>query len=137
MTMLLIRDFHKLNKGERFDLIRALVPWKCLQLFDIIPETFCDSEGRLRLRLLYRNQARIVGVRITDPEAPLDPIFSVFFQDYEEDGVEVLGLNINDPHAPRFEVDLDEYGRIPADLVSERRNKAEEIRAMGAGLAPG
>jgi hypothetical protein len=34
-------------------------------------------------------------------------------------------------------VDLDEYGRIPADLFSERRNIEEEIRAMEAGLAPG
>lgn len=135
--MLYIREFKDLPEAERLDMVRILVPKACFRQFEIDADTFQDREGRLRLRILYRNQGRIMCVRITDPEAQLDPIYSIFLQDYEEDGVDCIGLNINDPGSERFQVDLDEYGRIPADLFSGRRNIKEEIRAMKAGLAPG
>jgi hypothetical protein len=79
----------------------------------------------------------MLNVRITNPDEQQDPIYSIFVQEYGEDGVEVLGLNINDPASERFQVDLDQYGRIPADLFAGRRNVEEELRAMAAGLAPG
>jgi hypothetical protein len=135
--MLFIREFQALSEAERVDLLRILIPTECFEQFHIDPESFTDPEGRLRLRALYRDQGRILGVRVIDPMAPLDPIYSIFLQDYEEDGVDCIGLNINDPQSQRFEVDLDEYGRIPADFFSGRRNIEEEIRAMRAGLAPG
>lgn len=134
---MLVRDFPFLSEEERLDLVRLLIPEPCFRTFGIDRETFHDAQGRLRLRIMYRNQGRIFGVRILHPEVPLDPVYSIFIQDYEQDGVDVIGLNINDPHAPRFQVDLDEYGRIPADHFSGRRNIPEEIRAMEAGLAPG
>lgn len=135
--MLLIRDFQALPETERLDLVRILVPAGVFRQFHIDPETFQDDEGRLRLRVLYRDQGRILCVKIIDPTTRLDSIYSIFLQDYEEDGVDCIGLNINDPQSKRFQVDLDEYGRIPAELLSGRRNIKEEIRAMKAGLAPG
>lgn len=132
-----IPQIQALPEAEWFDLFARLIPQECFIQFNIDPRSFEDSEGRLRLRVLYRDQGRILNVRITNPADPVDPIYSIFMQEYGEEGVEVLGLNINDPASERFEVDLDEYGRIPADLVSGRRNIPEEIRAMHAGLAPG
>ncbi len=132
-----IPQIQALPEAEWFDLFSCLIPQECFSQFGIDPNTFEDSQGRLRLRVLYRGQGRILNVRITNPADPVDPIYSIFMQEYGEEGVEVLGLNINDPASERFEVDVDEYGRIPADLVSGRRNIPEEIRAMHAGLAPG
>lgn len=126
-----------LPEDEWLSLFRSLIPEECFQQFGIDPETFEDQTGRFRLRVLYRDEGRILNVRITNPTDPLDPIYSIFMQEYGEDGVEVLGLNINDPASERFQVDVDEFGRIPADEVSQRRNIPEEIRAMHAGLAPG
>lgn len=132
-----IPEIQALPEPEWFELFRTLIPGECFHQFGIDPETFEDGEGRLRLRVLYRDHGRILNVRITNPADPLDPIYSIFMQEYGQDGVEVLGLNINDPASERFQVDVDEYGRIPADFFSGRRNVPEEIRAMHAGLAPG
>lgn len=132
-----IPEIRAFSDAEWFGLIRALLPKGCFQAFGIDPETFRDSEGRLRLRVLYRDHGRILNVRITAPADQIDPIYSIFLKEFGDDGLDVIGLNINDPGSRRFQVDLDEYGRIPADLVSGRRNVGEEIEAMKAGLAPG
>jgi hypothetical protein len=132
-----IPEIQALAEPEWLQLLGTLIPGDGLRRFRIDPITFQDEQGRLRLRVLYRNHGKILNVRITNPEEQIDPIYSVFMQEYGDHGVEVLGLNINDPHSERFEVDVDEYGRIPADRFSERRNIAEEIRAMRAGMAPG
>jgi hypothetical protein len=133
-----IHEIRALSDAEWFALFRALVPRGCFEAFGIDPETFEDPEGRLRLRVLYRDHGRILNVRITAPgEHDVDPIYSIFLQEFGQDGLDVIGLNINDPGSKRFQVDLDEYGRIPADLLSGRRNVPEEIEAMRAGLAPG
>ena len=135
--MVWIPEIKALPESQWFELFRVLIPGDCFRRFEIDPHTFHDREGRLRVRVLYRGEGQILNVRITNPEDEMDPIYSIFLQEYGEDGVDVLGLNINDPNSKRFQVDLDEYGRIPADLFAGRRNIPEEIQAMRAGLAPG
>lgn len=133
-----VRDIQHLSENKRLELVSMLIPPQCFQTFAISPESFRDHSSRFRLRILYRNHGRILGVRITNPHCLIDPIYSLFIQDYDEEGLEVIGYNINDPSSPRYQVDLDEFGRIPADLFSSgRRNIQEEIKAMRAGLAPG
>jgi hypothetical protein len=133
----LIRDFEALDDLRRRGLIRTLIPRVCFEQFGINPENFQDEQGVERLRISFRNHGRILAVRITSRGESIDPIYSIFMQDFDEQSVDVIGLNINDPQAERFDVDLDEFGRIPADFFSRRRNVAEEVRAVQAGLAPG
>jgi hypothetical protein len=135
--MILVRDFQTFDDQRRRDLIRTLIPRVCFEQFGIDPQNFRDAQGIDRLQVGFRNQGRILAVRISAPGGSIDPIYSIFMQDYDEQSVDVIGLNINDPQAERFDVDLDEFGRIPADFFSKRRNVAEEIQAMQAGLAPG
>jgi hypothetical protein len=132
-----IPGIRTLAEPQWLELFRILIPWDCFAQFHIEPETFQDPHGRLRLRVLYRNRGRVLNVRITDPDDPMDPIYSIFLGEYGDDGVDAIGININDPRSRRFEVDLDQFGRIPADQFSGRRNVKEEIEAMKAGLAPG
>jgi hypothetical protein len=125
------------SETDCLDLFRLLIPKDCFRRFGISPENFQDANAQRRLKVLYRDQGRILNVRIVDLEDQMDPIYSIFIEEYGEDGVGVMGLNINDPRSPRFQVDLDEMGRIPADELSRRRNLPEEISALNAGLAPG
>jgi len=77
-----------------------------------------------------------VEVKITHPAAPRDPVFYVQIADTVSGQLEVVLLRINDPLAPRFEVDRywqDEYTKLNA----MKRNIAAEVEAMHAGLGPG
>ena len=132
-----IKDIQDLPLTERLRLCRLLIPVDCYRQFHIDPVTFRDRDKLLRLRLSYRNEGKILIMRVVSPDTRDDPIYSIVLQDYEEDGVDCLGLNINNPAAPRFIVDMDDYGHIPADRFSTRRNIPEEIRSMEAGLSPG
>jgi hypothetical protein len=50
--------------------------------------------------------------------------------------LDVLLMQINDPHAPRFDIDRDWHGET-TKLGTLTRNIPAEVQAMAAGLAPG
>ena len=132
-----VRDIQDLPMSERHRLCRLLIPEPCYSQFQIDPETFRDKDKLLRLRLSYRNEGRILIMRIVQPDTRDDPIYSIVVQDYEEDGVDCLGLNINNPAAPDIVSTRTTTATFRRIGFSTRRNIPEEIRSMNAGLSPG
>ena len=120
---------------ERRRICALVVPDSLLLRFGINRETFQDQQGRGRMEIVARDEGSLLNVRITNPDFVIDPIFSTFLRDADEDTLEVVGININNPQSQRFAIDLDEFGKITISM--KRRNVEEEERAMRASLAPG
>ena len=66
----------------------------------------------------------------------LDPLCYINMIDTFNNQLMVLLVVINDPEAPRFNIDVDLEGH-PTQFGTACRNHPEEQRAMEAGLAPG
>jgi hypothetical protein len=132
-----IYDLSRAPESIKREFLRELIPDPIFEKFKIDRDKFQDTDGRDRLQVIIRREGHVLGVRITNPDFEIDPLYSAFFTDYYDDGIDCIGLNINDPSSPRFQIDLDEFGKLPFEESSARRNIEEEIKALEAGLAPG
>ncbi|MEL6310279.1 MAG: hypothetical protein AAFQ52_19225 [Chloroflexota bacterium] len=68
--------------------------------------------------------------------ADRDPIMYLNLADTFNNQLLVLLVVVNDPHAERFNVDIDQDGN-PTNYGTSSRNVSAELDAMNAGLAPG
>lgn len=116
--------------GHRF------LPADLMQRFDIDPSTFRDPTGECVVRLVCIEDESSIRLEVWRRLADQDPIILIAAGDTPNGQVELFFLNVNDPDAPRFNVDVNGQGR-PTHLGLARRNVPEEVRAMEHGLAPG
>jgi hypothetical protein len=114
----------------------SILPEPLLARFGINPVTFCDAAGRslFTIRAAPGTPSAELDLRHA-VDAP-DPLAYLHVADTMNRQVTVLLFVINDPSAPRFDVD-----RLPdgtkTRFGTETRNIAAEVAAMQAGLAPG
>lgn len=131
-----IHDLNQLEEGLKERIYSRLIPTRVFEQFGIDRETFLNRDGErvVEINANPRSTYAIIEVR----EHPLDQdcIFFLEIEDTSFFKIDINFLIINDPHAPRFNTDLDETGRR-TKFATVRRNIPEEIRAMEAGLAPG
>jgi hypothetical protein len=121
-------DINSLATAEKERIYTGLIPPRLLQLLGI-----GRDDGRVRI-------VAPGGMNLARIEVRRDPRErrTVFFLDIAGTHYNQMELSfciINDPAAPRFDVDLDEAGRDNC-FASLGRNIPEEIRAMEAGLFP-
>lgn len=95
-----------------------------------------DPMDRSRLQILCPHDTRSVEIRLYNKPENHDPILYLHMADTLNFQIAVLLLVINDPDAPRYNVDVNERG-LATRFGTLSRNFPEEIRAMEAGLAPG
>jgi hypothetical protein len=125
-----IRGINDLDRETKEAVYLSLIPPSLLEQLDIAPH------DRERLQIICPHDTRSVEVRLYHEPDAQDPVLYLHMVDTLNYQIAVLLLVINDPHAPRFNVDVDETG-LPTRFGTLRRNIPEEIRAMEAGLSPG
>lgn len=125
-----IRGINGLEPGLKRQVYLTLIPGNLLEQFGVSP----DDEELLQIRAPAHTRA--VKMVLYHERDARDPVLYLHMADTMNFQIALLLLVINDPHAERFNTDIDENG-LPTQFGTLRRNIPEEIRAMQAGLSPG
>jgi hypothetical protein len=130
-----IRGINDLPRAEKRAIYQTMIPEWVFPRFGIDPvANTIRGEPAITFRCPAGSNAVELSV-FHDPAAP-EPVLYMHMGDTFNSQLAVLMVVVNDPGAPRFDVDVDEQGR-PNQLGTERRNLPAERRAMEAGLGPG
>jgi hypothetical protein len=130
-----IREINDLPQASKLEIYHTLIPYWVFQTFGIDPaEHTVDRERVIHVRCPVGSNAVEIAIYHV-PDAP-DPVLYLHMGDSFNSQLIVLMVAVNDPQAPRFNIDEDERGH-PNQLGIHGRNLPEEVRAMQAGLAPG
>lgn len=132
-----IREINDLPPEEKYAIYATLLPDWLFMRYGIDRRTFkvaIDEYPVISFRCPQGSRAMeiIAKRRSTDT----DPILYLNLADTFNQHLLVLLLIVNDPDAPRFNVDVDTHGN-PTHFGTASRNLAAEKEAMRAGLAPG
>jgi hypothetical protein len=130
-----IRQINNLPLAQRDAVYRLLLPSEALLRFGI-PSSLTDTAGRPLFTCLGEAGTSSVAISLRRSWEDEDPVLYLELSDTLNNQLEVLLFVINDPEAPRFNIDRMPDG-CPTDFGTTCRNIAEEVRAMEAGLAPG
>jgi len=109
---------------------------KLLTRFNIDPITLRNPLGEKVVTIDASPRIGAVEIKIWRQLADRDPVLYFQFADTANNQLIVLLFVVNDPAAPRFDVDRD-WGGEPTKFGTLSRNIEAEEAAMRAGLAPG
>lgn len=120
---------------EKREIYTRLVPPELSERFQI-PPSFTDSQGNSLVALKCAPGSTDVEMKLFHKFGFPDPILYGHLTDTLNGQIHVLLYILNDPDAPRYEVDHMPDGS-PTKFGTLRRNLEAEEAAMQAGLAPG
>jgi hypothetical protein len=130
-----LRQFNRMPKGLKWRAARTLIPPGILVSYNISPITGERRDGAQHLRIASEPETDLLRIDVSFDAAQWDPFFSIELQDTIAHGLQLNWLALNDPHSPRYEIDVGENGQdLFFGMVG--RNLVAEQRAMRAGLAP-
>ncbi|OQY18709.1 MAG: hypothetical protein B6I36_06345 [Desulfobacteraceae bacterium 4572_35.1] len=139
LPMFSIRDINALPQGEKEKIYAPLVPQLVFDRFGFDRQTFYapDDSGKRenKIRFICPTGLGLLRIEVRRAITDKDCLFFVEMADTPYGQLELSFCLINDPDAPRFNVDQDQDGRENS-FATVRRNIPEEIRAMQAGLSP-
>ncbi|WP_119072941.1 hypothetical protein [Aggregatilinea lenta] len=130
-----VREINDLPNDDKLAIYRALVPEWVFPMFGIDRDSY-SVRGERVVHVRCPSGSRSVELTIYHEPGAADPALYLQMGDTVNSQLAVLMVIVNDPYAPRFNIDTDENGQ-PTQLGTRSRNIPEEIRAMEAGLAPG
>jgi hypothetical protein len=130
-----IRNINMLPEAEKFAVYRQLIPTWVFDCYGIDSETLL-KDGRPVVTIRGPANSRAVEIRVVANPGDRDPLTYLNMIDTFSNQLMVLLMVINDPDAPRFDIDVDEDGN-PNHFATQGRNIPAEIQALAAGLAPG
>lgn len=130
-----IRGINNLPEGEKLAIYRTLLPEWLFTDYHIDRETL-TYEGKSVIHFRCPQGSRALEITVKRAAADRDPMLYLNMADTFNNQLLVLLVIINDPDAPRFNVDIDAEGN-PTHLGTSSRNLAAEEAAMEVGLAPG
>jgi len=130
-----IAGINRLPQDEKESIYGGLIPRELLERFGIGPD-LRDAAGRRLAEFRCEPGATDVVVALRHEVEAEDPVLYAHVTDTVSGQIHVLLFIVNDPTAPRFDVDRMPDGR-PTHFGVLRRNLAAEEAAMRAGLAPG
>ncbi len=122
-----IRQINALPEADKHAFYHKLLPLDLLNRW---------SAASFEIAIHCPADSSFVEIDVRHPADRRDPLLYFQIADTANGQIEVLLLVINDPLAPRFDVDLHWQGEC-TKLESRPRNIPAEIEAMNAGLAPG
>lgn len=120
----------------RDGIYQTLIYDEVLAQFEIDPLTFRNPLGEEVVVIDASPRVGVVEIRVWRRLADPDPVLYFQLADTANNQLTVLLFVVNDPDAPRFNVDRD-WGGEPTKFGTLLRNVPAEINAMQAGLAPG
>ena len=131
-----IHRISQLSRSEKEGIYRILIPHCLYHRFGIDPLSLCNEKGEKVVRLVCPEGDRTCLVEIKLP-GMADPLYSIQLSDSNDfTQIDWDFLIVNDPASPRFNTYMDQQGRDTL-FGWASRNKAEEERALKAGLFPG
>lgn len=134
--MISLGQLNALPTPERDRGYLSIVPPLLCQRFGLDPVAFTDPQGRPVAKVEARPGESSVRLTIWHRGEAPDPVFFLRLAESRYGLLQISFIFLNDPHGPRFGVDLDDAGQA-TELGGRSRNRREEEAAMRAGLAPG
>lgn len=131
-----IRGINDLSRPCVEAIYRTLIPDELLTNYNIDPRSLYDAKGNRLVELTCQPGTSSVEVRVYHQANARDPLLYLQLADNSNNQLSVLLFIVNDPSAPRFDVDGDWNGDL-TKFGTLRRNVEAEVAAMQAGLAPG
>ena len=127
---------HSLPVDAKHALYRSLIPASLLSEPTLASPSGSGQAARLSIRIRCPENTGFVEIDVRHPSDPRDPVLYVHMADTTNGQLEVLLLQVNAPHTPRFDIDRDWHGET-TKLGTLKRNIPAEVEAMEAGMAPG
>jgi hypothetical protein len=131
-----VYEINSMPERERESLLSVLIPRRFLEMFAIDPETFRNDEGVRCVRFVCPGEMPFFQLELRRDPGDRDAAYFLDVSSTAFGQMEISFVIVNDPDGDRFDIDVDEHGQ-DTYFGMARRNIAEEIRAMKAGLAPG
>ena len=128
-------DINELPQEEKEAIYARIVPEIVFTRFGFDRETLMAPEKTHKIEITAPKGLGLLRLAVKRDPADIDSLFFVEVADTQFSQVELSFCLINDPDAPRFNVDQDIHGRENS-FGTLRRNIDEEIKAMRAGLSP-
>ncbi len=130
-----IGSINLLPEPEKREIYRRIIPPELLDRFGL-PLYLHDVEGRPLMRLKCPPGSSDVELALYHRYGFPDPVLYGHITDTLTGHLHILLYILNDPDAPRFDVDKTPDGQ-PTRFGTLRRNLEAEVAALEAGLAPG
>jgi hypothetical protein len=127
---------NQLPEVDRNRIYRTLLHPELLDRFGIDPITLTNPSGESVVGIDASPRIGAVELKVWRQLSDRDPVIYFQLADTTNNQLSVLLFVINDPEAPRFDVDRD-WGGEPTKFGTLSRNIPAEIAALQAGLAPG
>jgi hypothetical protein len=131
-----VEEINALPREMAEALYLRLVPGELLRRLEISPTTLCRPDGARLVRVTAPEERPWARVEVRSAPDDRDPTLLVDVEMSSVSVPELAFVQINDPAAPRYEIDRDGDGRDTL-FGTASRNLAEEERALRDGLAPG
>lgn len=125
-----LREINGLPQPEKEKIYSRIIPPRLSQMVQME-----RGDGRRPIRIIAPEGLSFARIEIRRRAEDRDTIFFLEIADTHYRQMELSFCIINDPDAPRFNVDVTTDGRYNY-FASLGRNVPEEIRAMEAGLFP-
>ncbi|MDI6769457.1 MAG: hypothetical protein QMD04_07275 [Anaerolineales bacterium] len=135
MSASTIGGVNLLPEVEKREIYTRLAPPELSQRFQL-PPSFTDNQGNSLVALKCAPGSTDVEIKLFHKFGFPDPILYGHLTDTLNGQIHVLLYILNDPDAPRYDVDKMPDGS-PTRFGTLRRNLEAEEAAMLAGLAPG
>jgi hypothetical protein len=128
-----IREINSLPEAEKQAIYQTLIPPWIFEAYQIDP----TREGAYaQVRYMTPAGSRAMELDVRHHPADPDPLMYMNMADTFNHQLLVLLVVVNDPDAPRFNVDVDQQGNR-TNFGTSSRNIPAELAAKEAGLAPG
>ena len=128
-------EINRLPLPEKERIYSELVPEALFDDFAIDRQTFAGADERRKIEFICPDGLGLLRLQVRRQPGDRDFLFFAELADTPYRQMELSFCLVNDPRAPRFDIDVDPFGRDNC-FGTLRRNIPEEIRAMEAGLSP-
>ncbi len=135
MPLFSLRDISFLDTAEKEHIYKRIIPPRLFDVMAVSSENLCGPDGKRKISFIAPRGLGILRIEAKLHVLGGDRVFLLDLADTHYRQMELAFCIINDPHAPRFDVDKDGSGRDNC-FATLGRNIPEELRAMEAGLFP-
>jgi len=130
-----IREINNLDESSKRSIYSTLLPEWLFTNYGIDRDTL-TYDGQSVVKFRCPSGSRVLEINVRHHVDDADPMLYLNMADTFNNQLIVLLVVVNDPDAPRYDIDIDEQGN-PTHLGTSGRNLRAEEQALKAGLAPG